>query len=107
MLLALPKLRPLVPCKLKLAKIGLAAVLMSCTVLTLPEATLKLVALNEAIPLTVVLALSMVMLVAVVRALLNVTAPLAPAEPDVVPVMLEMPDVPPLPPLVKHVAQEI
>ena len=72
-----------------------------------PLAALKLVALKLAIPLTVVEALSIVIEVAVVRALFRVTAPLAPTEPLVVPVILDIPLVPPEPPLVKQVAQVI
>ena len=45
-LLLLPNVRPVVPCKLKLAKAGLAVLFISWMVLTTPLATLKLVLLN-------------------------------------------------------------
>lgn len=74
-----------------------------------PLLALKLVLLKLAIPFTVVLALSIVIAVPVVNALLSVTAPEAATEPLVVPVMLwtAVPPPPPPPPLVKQVEHEI
>ena len=73
-------------------------------VLMAPLLAKKLVLLKLAIPLIVVLALSMVMVVPEVRALLRVRLPLMLVEPPVVPVMSTTPPPAP-PPLARQVGQ--
>ena len=73
-------------------------------VLMAPLLAKKLVLLKLAIPLIVVLALSMVMVVPEVRALLRVRLPLMLVEPPVVPVMSTTPPPAP-PPLSRQVGQ--
>ena len=103
--LALPTVRPLVPCSAKVLKVTAELVAMSCLVLMAPRVLLKLVELKLASPLVpAVLALSMVMLVPDVRALLNVRLPLMLVDPAVVPVMSTTPPPAP-PPLDRQVGQ--
>lgn len=100
----LPRVRALLPCSDRVLKVTLELVAMSWMVLMAPRLELKLVALKLAIPFTVVLALSMVMAVPEVRALLMVRLPLMADEPEVVPVMSTTPPPAP-PPLARQVGQ--
>ena len=88
---AVPELLMLVaPMIVRPAKLGAAEVAISCTVLTAPEVTVKLVALKLAIPLATSEALSIVTVAPLPLELANVKTPVKPSK-DVTP--------PPAPPV--------
>ena len=98
MLELLPNVIPVEPCTVKLAKVGLELVVISWIKLTRPLLTVKLVLLNWAMPLALVLASSIVIELPLPVVLLILSVPLRPSTDTT-------PEAPPPPPLVKQVAQ--